>query len=299
MGLAGLGGAQFGGLQALGLPGWEYPYFRPPGAGTGRSRPAGDEWRQLWVLSFVFQPQRDGDRPRPLFILFGVYGDVQRVKILFNKRTLPIGPDEWTSAGHARHHHQPGQGESVGEMQSASCTAQHTVVQFTEGWQPDAGPTKDFTNAVCTVKKPGSKNYQNFPSVPHPPVSTYPPPSRWTTSGRHSTPSASTFRPSGSSLKTVRWRWPQLNSVEDAATCLSSSSHYQLGYFPSQGLSRRAQSKESHLWAKRGHRGARYAKYQPTVQKVTKDRIMISFCVLRSPLRCLNDFLTNVPSYQY
>nr|BAE37269.1 unnamed protein product [Mus musculus] len=64
--------------------------------------------------------------PQSLFILFGVYGDVQRVKILFNKK-------------------------------------ENALVQLPREGQEDQGLTKDYgSSPLHRFKKPGSKNFQNI-----------------------------------------------------------------------------------------------------------------------------------------
>lgn len=99
--------------------------------------------------------------PDHLFILFGVYGDVQRVKILFNKKdTALIQMAEPQQAIHAINHLDKVKlwGKAIRVMHS-----KHTNVQLPKEGQPDAGLTKDFTNSsLHRFKKPGSKNYQNI-----------------------------------------------------------------------------------------------------------------------------------------
>jgi polypyrimidine tract-binding protein 2 len=99
--------------------------------------------------------------PDHLFLLFGVYGDVQRVKILFNKKdTALIQMAEAQQAIHAINHLDKVKlwGKAIRVMHS-----KHTNVQLPKEGQPDAGLTKDFTNSsLHRFKKPGSKNYQNI-----------------------------------------------------------------------------------------------------------------------------------------
>ncbi|KAG8126821.1 hypothetical protein E2320_022081 [Naja naja] len=90
--------------------------------------------------------------PQCLFILFGVYGDVQRVKILFNKKENALvqmadGNQSQLAAREAYPHH------SVKTPDSAVAR---------EG-QEDQGLTKDYGNSpLHRFKKPGSKNFQNI-----------------------------------------------------------------------------------------------------------------------------------------
>merc|ERR1719225_981806 len=96
-----------------------------------------------------------------LFILFGVYGDVQRVKILFNKKdTALVQMSEPQQALLAMNHLDKTKlwGKAIRVMPS-----KHTTVQFPKDGQPDAGLTKDYGNSnLHRFKKPGSKNYSNI-----------------------------------------------------------------------------------------------------------------------------------------
>jgi len=93
--------------------------------------------------------------------LFGVYGDVQRVKILFNKKdTALIQMAEPQQASLAINHLDKTKlwGKIIRVMHS-----KHTNVQLPKDGQPDAGLTKDYANSgLHRFKKPGSKNYQNI-----------------------------------------------------------------------------------------------------------------------------------------
>merc|ERR1712001_678649 len=96
-----------------------------------------------------------------LFILFGHYGDVQRVKILYNKKdTALIQMAEPQQAMLAISHLDKCKlwGKVIRVMHS-----KHTTVQLPKDGQPDAGLTKDYGNSgLHRFKKPGSKNYQNI-----------------------------------------------------------------------------------------------------------------------------------------
>uniref|UniRef100_A0A2I9LPH8 Polypyrimidine tract-binding protein 1 n=1 Tax=Centruroides hentzi TaxID=88313 RepID=A0A2I9LPH8_9SCOR len=99
--------------------------------------------------------------PDALFTLFGVYGDVLRVKILFNKKdNALIQMAEPQQAQIAMSHLDKLKvyGKAIRVAQS-----KHQVVQMPKEGQPDAGLTKDYTNSpLHRFKKPGSKNYQNI-----------------------------------------------------------------------------------------------------------------------------------------
>ncbi|KAI1728194.1 RNA recognition motif domain-containing protein [Ditylenchus destructor] len=105
--------------------------------------------------------------PDALFTLFGVYGDVQRVKILFNKKdNALIQYSEPQQAQLAIQHLDKMRWHDKVIRVTAS---KHTNVQMPKEGQPDAGLTRDYTNSpLHRFKKPGSKNYMNI----YPPSST-------------------------------------------------------------------------------------------------------------------------------
>lgn len=111
----------------------------------------------------------DEERTEPdhLFTLFGVYGDVQRVKILFNKKdTALIQMAEPQQALLAMNHLDK---VKLWSKPMRVMPSKHTNVQLPKEGQPDAGLTKDYTNSsLHRFKKPGSKNYSNI----YPPSST-------------------------------------------------------------------------------------------------------------------------------
>ncbi|KAL3076461.1 hypothetical protein niasHT_039950 [Heterodera trifolii] len=105
--------------------------------------------------------------PDQLFLLFGVYGDVIRVKILFNKKNNAlIQYSDVQQAQLAIQHLDKVKWNGKNMRVTAS---KHIVVQMPKEGQPDAGLTKEFTNSsLHRFKKPGSKNYMNI----YPPSST-------------------------------------------------------------------------------------------------------------------------------
>jgi len=163
-----------------------------------------------------------------LFILFGVYGDVQRVKILFNKKdTALIQVSEPQAALLAINHLDKVKlwGKQIRVMHS-----KHTTVQLPKEGQPDAGLTKDFTNSgLHRFKKPGSKNYQNI----------YPPSATLHLSNIPSTVEEEdlrkAFQQQNLSVQAFKF-FPkdrkmalvQLSAVEDAITALVKLHNYQL-----------------------------------------------------------------------
>ncbi|XP_023651553.1 polypyrimidine tract-binding protein 1 isoform X1 [Paramormyrops kingsleyae] len=99
--------------------------------------------------------------PQCLFILFGVYGDVMRVKILFNKKeNALVQMADGTQAQLAMSHLN---GQKLHGKAIRVTLSKHTNVQLPREGQEDQGLTKDFSNSpLHRFKKPGSKNYQNI-----------------------------------------------------------------------------------------------------------------------------------------
>lgn len=100
--------------------------------------------------------------PDKLFMLFGVYGDVLRVKILYNKKdTAMIQMTEPHQAQLALSHLDK---LRLWGQEIRVTLSKHQSVQLPkEGQGNNAGLTKDYTNSpVHRFKKPGSKNYQNI-----------------------------------------------------------------------------------------------------------------------------------------
>jgi len=164
MGLANLA-HQFGqgGLPAAGLAGIAgYPGLSgSPALTQSGLRFGGSAGSGAGCVLLVSNMSETETEPDHLFILFGVYGDVQRVKILFNKKdTALIQMAEPQQAMLAINHLDKCKlwGKVIRVMHS-----KHTTVQLPKDGQPDAGLTKDYGNSgLHRFKKPGSKNYQNI-----------------------------------------------------------------------------------------------------------------------------------------
>ncbi|XP_058714482.1 polypyrimidine tract-binding protein 1 isoform X6 [Poecile atricapillus] len=99
--------------------------------------------------------------PQCLFILFGVYGDVQRVKILFNKKdNALVQMADGNQAQLAMSHLN---GQKLHGKPIRITLSKHQTVQLPRENQEDHGLTKDFgTSPLHRFKKPGSKNFQNI-----------------------------------------------------------------------------------------------------------------------------------------
>lgn len=99
--------------------------------------------------------------PHCLFVLFGVYGDVMRVKILFNKKENSlVQMSDSTQAQLAMSHLN---GQRLHGKPLRITLSKHANVQLPREGHEDQGLTKDFSNSpLHRFKKPGSKNYSNI-----------------------------------------------------------------------------------------------------------------------------------------
>ena len=99
--------------------------------------------------------------PEALFTLFGVYGDVQRVKILFNKKDSAL--IQFSNGLQSATALQNLDRCKVWNKQIRVFPSKHLTVQMPKDGTPDSGLTKDFTNSpLHRFKKPGSKNFNNI-----------------------------------------------------------------------------------------------------------------------------------------
>ncbi|XP_013888903.1 polypyrimidine tract-binding protein 3 [Austrofundulus limnaeus] len=101
--------------------------------------------------------------PHCLFILFGVYGDVQRVKLLFNKKeNALIQMSDSTQAQLAMSHLN---GQRLHGNVIRVTLSKHPVVQLPRvgAGHEEQALTQDFSgSALHRFKKPGSKNFNNI-----------------------------------------------------------------------------------------------------------------------------------------
>ncbi|XP_052869487.1 polypyrimidine tract-binding protein 1 [Anopheles cruzii] len=166
--------------------------------------------------------------PDALFTLFGVYGDVQRVKILYNKKdSALIQMAEPYQAYLAMTHLDK---LRIWNKAIRVMPSKHQAVQLPKEGQPDAGLTRDYAqNPLHRFKKPGSKNYQNI----------YPPSATLHLSNIPSTVTEDeikeAFTKNSFDVKAFKF-FPkdhkmaliQLSSVEDAVCALIKMHNYQL-----------------------------------------------------------------------
>ncbi|NWW74813.1 PTBP3 protein, partial [Climacteris rufus] len=99
--------------------------------------------------------------PYGLFILFGVYGDVHRVKIMFKKRGFALVQMADATQAQLAINHLNGQ-RLYGRVMHTTLSKYQTIQLPREG-QEDKGLTKDYSNSpLHRFKNPVSKNFQNI-----------------------------------------------------------------------------------------------------------------------------------------
>ncbi len=99
--------------------------------------------------------------PESLFTLFGVYGDVLRVKILFNKKDSAL--INFSNCQQANTALMNLDRCKLWSKHVRVFPSKHSTVQMPKDGQPDSGLTKDFSNSpLHRFKKPGSKNFNNI-----------------------------------------------------------------------------------------------------------------------------------------
>ncbi|XP_056270002.1 polypyrimidine tract-binding protein 1b isoform X2 [Pseudoliparis swirei] len=136
-----------GALASLGLPGAPRLGFHHMAAGVSV------------LLVSNLNPERVS--PHCLFVLFGVYGDVMRVKILFNKKeNALVQMSDCTQAQLAMSHLS---GQQLHGKSLRVTPSKHSSVQLPREGHEDQGLTKDYSSSpLHRFKKPGSKNYSNI-----------------------------------------------------------------------------------------------------------------------------------------
>uniref|UniRef100_A0A3B3QYY7 Polypyrimidine tract binding protein 3 n=1 Tax=Paramormyrops kingsleyae TaxID=1676925 RepID=A0A3B3QYY7_9TELE len=149
------------GLSMQSMPGSLGPLAIPTSAVTGRMALHGIAPTAMHSVLLVSNLNPDSISPHGLFILFGVYGDVQRVKILFNKKeNALIQMADATQAQLAMSHLN---GQRLHGKVIRVTISKHQTVQLPREGQEDQGLTKDFSSSpLHRFKKPGSKNFQNI-----------------------------------------------------------------------------------------------------------------------------------------
>jgi polypyrimidine tract-binding protein 1 len=135
------------------------PQFNPMGPGGSQMNMGGPQGTSPVLL--VSNLNEEFVTPEALFTLFGVYGDVQRVKILFNKKDSAL--IQFTNGIQSSTALQNLDRCKVWNKQIRVFPSKHLTVQMPKDGTPDSGLTKDFSNSpLHRFKKPGSKNFNNI-----------------------------------------------------------------------------------------------------------------------------------------
>ncbi|XP_041617148.1 polypyrimidine tract-binding protein 3 isoform X3 [Vulpes lagopus] len=156
-----IGFHQATGISVPAVPGALGPLTITSSAVTGRMAIPGAGGLPGNSVLLVTNLNPDLITPHGLFILFGVYGDVHRVKIMFNKKENALVQMADASQAQLAMNHLSGQ-RLYGKVLRATLS-KHQAVQLPREGQEDQGLTKDFSNSpLHRFKKPGSKNFQNI-----------------------------------------------------------------------------------------------------------------------------------------
>lgn len=165
--------------------------------------------------------------PRVLFVLFGVYGDVIRVKILFQKKSNALVQmnDDQQAQLVIKYLH----GVRLFGRNLQVVLSKHSQVQMPREGQDVENLTNDYTNSsLHRFKKPGSKNYLNiFPPSDVLHLSNIPPEvtedALKEAFSKHAQVKAFKFF-----AKDHRMALIQLYSIDDAVTCLIMMHNFKL-----------------------------------------------------------------------
>ncbi|KAM9507562.1 polypyrimidine tract-binding protein 3 isoform 1-T1 [Guaruba guarouba] len=99
--------------------------------------------------------------PHGLFILFGMYGDVHRVKIMFRKKSNALVQMADATQAQLAMGHLNGQ-KLYGRVIRATLS-KHQIIQLPPEGQKGNGLTKDYSNSpLHRFRRPGSKSFQNI-----------------------------------------------------------------------------------------------------------------------------------------
>ncbi|KAM6953636.1 polypyrimidine tract-binding protein 2-like isoform 2-T2 [Aplochiton taeniatus] len=166
--------------------------------------------------------------PQSLFTLFGVYGDAQRVKILYNKKDSALIQMADANQAQLAMSHLNGQ-KMYGKVIRVTLSKHQTVALPRDGLD-DQGLTKDFTNSpLHRFKKPGSKNFQNiFPPSATLHLSNVPP-------DVSEDDLRLLFSNAGGTVKAFKFFQDhkmaliQMSAVEEAIQCLIDLHNYNMG----------------------------------------------------------------------
>ncbi|NWX90736.1 PTBP3 protein, partial [Nothoprocta ornata] len=162
-------------------------------------------------------------------ITSSVYGDVHRVKIMFNKKENALVQMADASQAQLAMSHLNGQ-RLYGKLLRATLSKHHMVQLPREG-QEDQGLTKDYSNSpLHRFKKPGSKNFQNiFPPSATLHLSNIPPSVTVDDLKNLFASTGSTVKACKFFQKDHKMALIQLGSVEEAVQALIELHNHDLG----------------------------------------------------------------------
>ncbi|XP_023800093.1 polypyrimidine tract-binding protein 3 isoform X3 [Cyanistes caeruleus] len=153
-----LGFPQGAGPSVLPVPGALGPLTVTTSAAPGHMNVPGVPGNSVLLVSNL---NPEAITPYGLFILFGVYGDVHRVKIMFKKRGIALVQMADASQAQLAITYLNGQ-RLYGRVMHATLSKYPTIQLPREG-QEDKGLTKDYSNSpLHRFKNPCSKNFQNI-----------------------------------------------------------------------------------------------------------------------------------------
>lgn len=99
--------------------------------------------------------------PQSLFVLFGAYGNVHRVKILYSNKENALV--QMADGGQAELALRNLNGHKLHGKSLCIVPSKHQSVKLPQEGKEDQGLTKDYANSpLHRFKKPGSKNFQNI-----------------------------------------------------------------------------------------------------------------------------------------
>jgi len=128
--------------------------FNPQMMGQG----VGNKHGSVLLVSNLTEEEINCD---DLFILFGHYGDVQRVKILFNKKDTAL--IQFADASQASTALQNLNNVTLYGQEMRVSRSKHDNVNMPKAEDEGKELTKDYSNSpLHRFKKPGSKNFQNI-----------------------------------------------------------------------------------------------------------------------------------------
>uniref|UniRef100_A0A8C5TRC9 Polypyrimidine tract binding protein 3 n=1 Tax=Malurus cyaneus samueli TaxID=2593467 RepID=A0A8C5TRC9_9PASS len=167
--------------------------------------------------------------PYGLFILFGVYGDVHRVKIMFKKRGIALVQMADAAQAQLAINYLNGQ-RLYGRVMHATLSKYQTIQLPREG-QEDKGLTKDYSNSpLHRFKNPCSKNFHNiFPPSATLHLSNIPPSVTLDDLKNLFTSKGSTVKGFKFFQKDCKMALIQLGSVEEAVHALIELHNHDFG----------------------------------------------------------------------